>query len=227
MLPVLQYKRCTGFEIDLLLGCKQNILECGGKFLCGGNTGVEALKTMEPGHSGKFQCESSGLPTGNNVIHANHVHSSRDFGFCASCFENGNAQENIFTSIKPYEIPSYNDLMRSGNMTTNTLPLMDNVGIIPSVQTSDIRQSSLGNLGLKLHNNLNHLDSLSNLSNMSSITPGYSTIANLYSPTSHLARVCSPPHVEHSLSGTTLSWTQTRGGGLFTSRCHGKRHFDF
>ena len=218
MVPVYKYRKYTGFEIDFLPGPEQTIsnvarLHCGEE-----DSSVRQRKMME---AGRLHCESSGgLP-----ICANHVHS-KDINFCTTCFEN-NTHENILNSIRPYDIPSYNDLMRSSGLSTNTLPLIDNVSIVPQIQNSDIRQSSLGSLGIKLHNNLTHLESLSSLSNISNINPGYSSISNLYSPSSHLARVCSPPHVDRGLSGTTLSWTQSRGGGLFTSRCNGKWILDF
>ena len=209
MVPLFKYRKYTGFEIDFLLGPKQTISSCSSDK----DSVTRQRKMMD---TGRLYCESSGsLP-----ICASHVHS-KDINFCPTCFEN-NSHENIINSIRPNESPSYSDLMRSGGLSTNTLPLIDTANVVPQIQNSDIRQSSLGSLGIKLHNNLTHLENLSNLSNISNINPGYSSIANLYSPSSHLARVCSPPHIDRALSGTTLSWTQTRAGGLFTSRCNGK-----
>lgn len=207
MVPLFKYRKYTGFEIDFLLGTEQTTSSGASNK----DSGTVQRKMMD---AGRLYCESSGsLP-----ICANHVHS-KDINFCTTCFEN-NSHENLINNIRPYEIPSYSDLMRSGGLSTNTLPLIDTVNVVPQIQNTDIRQPSLGSLGIKLHNNLTHLENLSNLSNISNINPGYSSIANLYSPSSHLARVCSPPHIDRGLSGTTLSWTQTRAGGLFTSRCN-------
>ena len=214
MVPLFKYRKYTGFEVDFLLGPEVTANIGASEKVCG----TRQRNMMD---TGRLFCESSGsIP-----ICANHVHS-KDINFCTTCYEN-NSHENILNNIRPYEIPSYSDLMRSGGISTNTLPLIDSANVVQQIQNSDIRQSSLGNLGIKLHNNFTHLENLSNLSSISNINPGYSSIANLYSPGSHFARVCSPPHIDRGLSGTNLSWTQTRAGGLFTSRCNGKRFTEF
>ena len=218
-------RKHTGFEIDNLLASRQTALVTSNTFPPGGIQTLCScdLKGMEAGHAGRLECESSVLPGINHNIYPNCLHSSKDLSFCASCFETGSSQDTIINSMRPYEISTHNisshDLMRSGGISSNNLPLIDQVSHVTPVQNSDFRQGSLANLGLKLHNSFVHLDNLSNISNFS---PGYSSLANLYSPTGHLARVSSPPHVDRSLSGPSYSWTQARSSGLFTSRCHGK-----
>ena len=173
--------------------------------------------------TGRLECESSVLPTITHSLYPTCLHSSKDISFCASCFETGSSQDSILNSMRPYDISTHNinshDLMRSGGITSSNLPLIDQVTHVSPSQSSDYRQGTLANLGLKLHNSFVHLD---NLSNISSLSPSYSSLANLYSPSGHLTRVSSPPHVDRALSGPAFSWTQSRSAGLFTSRCHGK-----
>lgn len=223
MVSLFTYRNYTGFDIDALLRPKQKGATVNKNADKEDLSGFDA-KVMESGHSGRLHCENAIIPNVSHVTYANHVHSSKDLNFCASCFDTGNTHENLLNSMRPYEISTHNisshDLLRSGGMSTNPLPVIEQVSRVSPIQNTDIRPAALGNLGLKLHNSFVHLDNFSNLSNMSNIPPSYSSLANLYSPTGHLTRVSSPPHIDRTFAGPSFSWAQTRGAGLFTARCH-------